>query len=91
MGRRRLSLPLRPLTQLQVDFFERSEKTRERLLQPLWSLSALPEIAMPKLVRRGDYRGTHWPVFMRTLRPRKSIFPVDPQRKTHPLQSYTSN
>jgi hypothetical protein len=43
----------------------------------------LSKIALPELVGGRDYGAAHGTVFMRTLRPRKAIFGVDPQRESH--------
>ncbi len=49
----------------------------------LRTLAALPEIADAELIRVGDRRGAHGPVFMRSLRPGHAFFGIDPQREAH--------
>ena len=83
MRRRRHDFPLASRSQFNIHFFERSKKSRERILQRFRPLPRLPEIAMPELVRRGNYRRAHRSIFVSSLRPREPVFAVNPQTESH--------
>ncbi len=69
--------------QVRVDFFERSEKAAERIPKLRGPAPGLPEIALPELIAARDHRRSHGSVFMRSLRPGKSVFLVNPDREAH--------
>ena len=69
-----------------VHRFKRTEKAGETLPQMRRRFARRCKIAMPKQIREGDSRCSHWAVFMRTLRPGNTLFRVNPHGKPHAAQ-----
>jgi hypothetical protein len=52
------------------------------------SFAGLYKIPRSKLIRQSDHRRTHGSIFMRTLRPRHSLFGIDPNGESHALRPF---
>ena len=74
--------------QAYVDLFQGPKESREALSQLHRSTTPRTKITMPEAIGNRDHRRTHGPIFMRPLRPRRTCFLVDPQRKAHALLAY---